>query len=253
VGPIQPPASIWRAVEDGLAAWVVRRVVLDLTAAPEWMAHRHSLPVRGVAGRRLAGGESGRQSPEWRSFVLRLAPGCGSRFPQGQDKTIKQQKRGVRIATTSDEVDTYLASERTCRVATVGPNGPHVAPLWFVWDGTFLWLNSMVNSQRWADLAREPNIAVVIDSGMEFWELRGVEITGKAESVGDVPRSTSPNGGLARPELLFAQKYGRTDSFIPDGRHAWLRITPSKVMSWDFRKNPGLWPDSRNPSLGDSS
>jgi hypothetical protein len=23
---------------------------------------------------------------------------------------------------------------------------------------------------------------------------------------------------------------------IHDGRHAWLRITPGKIVSWDFRK-----------------
>jgi hypothetical protein len=25
-----------------------------------------------------------------------------------------------------------------------------------------------------------------------------------------------------------------------DGRHAWLRITPEKITSWDFRKIAGL-------------
>ena len=144
---------------------------------------------------------------------------------------------------TADEVDAYLANERTCRVATIGPDGPHVTPLWFVWDGSHLWLNSMVNSQRWADVTVQPSVAVVIDSGTEFWELHGVEITGQAEPVGDIPRSTSPDESLARPELLFARKYIGTDTFAPDGRHSWLRITPSKLISWDFRKNPRLRPE----------
>jgi hypothetical protein len=26
----------------------------------------------------------------------------------------------------------------------------------------------------------------------------------------------------------------------PDGRHAWLRLTPEKLVSWDFRKLAGL-------------
>jgi hypothetical protein len=26
------------------------------------------------------------------------------------------------------------------------------------------------------------------------------------------------------------------DEFVYDGRHAWLRITPTKIASWDFRK-----------------
>jgi hypothetical protein len=29
---------------------------------------------------------------------------------------------------------------------------------------------------------------------------------------------------------------------IHDGRHAWLRITPAKITSWDFRKLATLPP-----------
>ena len=80
-----------------------------------------------------------------------------------------RQRRGRAIAMTPAEVDEFLAAERTCRVATASRDGrPHVAPLWFVWDGTSLWLNSVVRSQRWTDLARDPRIAVVVDAGVQF-------------------------------------------------------------------------------------
>lgn len=147
------------------------------------------------------------------------------------------QRRGRAIAMTPEEVGEFLAAERTCRVASVGADGrPHVAPLWFVWDGVALWLNSIVRSQRWTDLTRDPRVAVVVDTGVEFLELRGVEITGRAEVVGDVPRGAAEHPGLAPVEQAFARKYAGSDSFTPDGRHAWLRITPEKVVSWDFRK-----------------
>ncbi len=138
---------------------------------------------------------------------------------------------------TGEEVDAFLAAERTCRVATVGGDGrPHVAPLWFVWDGAALWLNSLTRSQRWTDLARDPRVAVVVDAGTEYTELRGVEVTGRAEPVGEVPRGTDAHVELAPVEQAFARKYAGTDVYTPDGRHAWLRITPEKLVSWDFRK-----------------
>jgi hypothetical protein len=62
-----------------------------------------------------------------------------------------------------------------------------------------LWLNSLVRSQRWIDLTRDSR-------------------TG--------------------PEALCARKYADTDTFLPDGRHAWLRITPEKLVSRDFRTFP---------------
>lgn len=150
---------------------------------------------------------------------------------------------------TPDEVDAFLAAERTCRVATTGADGrPHVVPLWFVWTGGALWLTSLVRSQRWTDLARDPRIAVVVDTGELYGELRGVEISGSAAPVGDVPRGTEVHPELAGPERLFARKYAgvddlpdrrddqETSGFIPDGRHAWLRVEPEKLVSWDFRK-----------------
>jgi PPOX class probable F420-dependent enzyme len=150
------------------------------------------------------------------------------------------QRRGRAIAMTPEEVEAFLAAERTCRVATVGGDGaPHVAPLWFVWDGASLWLNSIVRSQRWTDLARDPRVAVVVDAGEEFSELRGVEITGRAEPVGDVPRGAAEHPELTPVERAFARRYTGSDTFVPDGRHAWLRITPEKLVSWDFRKLGG--------------
>lgn len=149
---------------------------------------------------------------------------------------MREQRRGARIAMTPQERDQFLSTERTCRVATVGRDGaPHVTPLWFAWDGAALWLTSIVRSQRWVDLERDPRVSVVVDAGEEFMELRGVEISGRAQPVGEVPRRGEPVPDLEEPERLFADKYAG-GQVIHDGRHAWLRIVPEKISSWDFRK-----------------
>ena len=137
---------------------------------------------------------------------------------------------------TPEELDGYLRSARTCRVATVGPGGaPHVSPLWFVWDGEALWLNSIIKSQRWIDIDRDARLGVVIDGGEEFFELHGVELSGTAAVVGDVPRTAEANPDVAEAELLFGDKYSG-GTFYPAGRLAWLRGTPEKIVSWDYRK-----------------
>jgi hypothetical protein len=112
--------------------------------------------------------------------------------------TERAQRRGRAIAMTAAEVDQFLATERTCRVATAGADGrPHVAPLWFVWDGTSLWLSSLVRSQRWTDLMRDPRVAVIVDAGVEYSELRGVELSGTVAPVCS-PTST-PAVSSSRP------------------------------------------------------
>jgi hypothetical protein len=152
-----------------------------------------------------------------------------------------EQRRGRRIAMTPDELDLFLGAERVCRVGTVSANGaPHVSPLWFVWDGSALWLYSIVKSQRWTDIERNPSVSVLVDSGIEYDELCGAELKGRMESVGEIPRTGRPDPDLSIIEQLFGQKYQPGGVFEPDGRHAWLRLTPSTVLSWDFRKLAGL-------------
>jgi hypothetical protein len=149
-----------------------------------------------------------------------------------------EQRRGRRIAMTREEVDAFLAEERTCRVATVGRDGPHATPLWYAWHGGALWLTSVVRSQRWTDLQRDPRVAVVVDAGTSYDELRGVELRGRVEVVGEVPRTGEPVPDLEGPEQLMADRY-MGGTFVHDGRHAWLRMAPDKITSWDFRKRGG--------------
>jgi hypothetical protein len=149
------------------------------------------------------------------------------------------QRRGRVIAMSTGEMDAFLSRERTCRLATLGPGGPHVSPVWFVWAAGALWVYSLTRSQRWADVQRDPSVAAVIDAGHHYAELHGVEIEGEAAVVGPVPRTGDGDPRapeLAEPERLMAGKYFESAEMIYDGRHAWLRITPRKITSWDFRK-----------------
>ncbi|MEU3619343.1 pyridoxamine 5'-phosphate oxidase family protein [Streptomyces sp. NPDC006872] len=150
------------------------------------------------------------------------------------------QRRGRKIMMTSGELDAFLADQRTCRVATVSTDGaPHVSALWFLWDGTALWLYSVVRSKRWADLRRDPRVAIVIDTGEEYDALRGVELSGAVDFVGEAPRTGELCAELDAVETLFARKNFGLDAMPHDGRHAWVRLNPAKIVSWDFRKLGG--------------
>ncbi|HJY03965.1 MAG TPA: pyridoxamine 5'-phosphate oxidase family protein [Streptosporangiaceae bacterium] len=148
----------------------------------------------------------------------------------------RQQRRGRVIAMNGEELTSFLGEQHTCRFATTGPDGPHVAPVWFVWDGQAIWVYSLIRSQRWTNVSRDPRVAVVIDDGHHYHELHGVEIEGQATVVGPVPRTGDEDSPeLVEPERLMSAKYFGAE-MTHDGRHAWLRITPQKIVSWDFRK-----------------
>ncbi|MCC3771752.1 pyridoxamine 5'-phosphate oxidase family protein [Streptomyces sp. UNOC14_S4] len=147
------------------------------------------------------------------------------------------QRRGRRLAMDPGELDAFLTRQRTCRVATVTPRGePRTTPLWFAWDGHALWLYSLVRSRRWTDLRHDPRVAAVIDDGHTYGDLRGAELCGTAQFIGEAPRTGLPCPELDAPEALFAAKYFGTPTMPHDGGHAWLRLKPEKVLSWDFRK-----------------
>jgi Pyridoxamine 5'-phosphate oxidase len=156
------------------------------------------------------------------------------------ETVLATQAKGRRAAMTAEEIDQFLGEERTARIASLKPDGaPHVSPIWFVWDGAAMWFYSIVKSQRWTDVMRDPRVAVVVDEGHEFAELHGLEFRGRLEQVGEVPRTGEQDvQDLAAPERLFAIKYGRSADNVMshDRRHAWLRLRPEKVASWDHRK-----------------
>jgi PPOX class probable F420-dependent enzyme len=152
------------------------------------------------------------------------------------------QRRGRSIAMDAAGLDVFLAGQRTCRVATIGRDGaPHVSPVWFVWHDGALWIYSLTRSQRWTDLQRDPRVAVVADDGHHYGELHGAEFEGAAQPVGPVPRTGGEQAPaeLAEPERQMAAKYFGLPEMLHDGRHAWLKVTPGKITSWDFRKLPG--------------
>jgi hypothetical protein len=152
---------------------------------------------------------------------------------------MKEQKRARRIAMDQAELDAFLGEERMCRLGSVLADGaPHVSPLWFAWDGSALWLHSIVKSQRWTNLVRDPRVSVAVDAGVGYFELRGVELLGRVEVVGDVPRTDVGCPETEVPEQIWADKYSE-GTFVSDGKHAWLRLVPDKIVSWDFRKLGG--------------
>jgi len=154
---------------------------------------------------------------------------------------IREQKRSRAIAMLPAEINAFLAEERVCRIATVQLDGsPHVTPIWFAWDGAAMWFYSIIKSQRWTNATRDPRVSAVVDAGgAEYFQLRGVEMIGEVEAVGEQPRVGTPEPRLVAPEKLFGERYLGGAMAGYDGRHAWLRLQPAKIVSWDFRKLAG--------------
>ncbi|GGQ20667.1 pyridoxamine 5'-phosphate oxidase family protein [Streptomyces mutabilis] len=131
------------------------------------------------------------------------------------------QRRGRKIMMTPGELDAFLTTQRTCRVATASADGtPLVSTLWFARDGSSMWLYSVVRSRALGGPAPRPRVAIVVDPGEEYDELRGAELSGRVQFVGGAPGRGELCTELDFPKTLFARKNFRLEEVSHDGRHA---------------------------------
>ena len=73
-----------------------------------------------------------------------------------------------------------LAETTIVRIGTVTPRGrPHLAPFWFCCDGERIVITTLAN-QTVRNLEANPDVAVLVDLGVDFRDLRGAQIRGRA-------------------------------------------------------------------------
>ena len=152
-------------------------------------------------------------------------------------------KRRDVIRMTDDEMWAFIEERKSLQVATLGKDGsPHLTTLWFaVIDGK-IGFETFTKSQKIVNLKRDPRIAVLVEDGIVYNELRGVSINGRAELTEDPERmlelargvSAKMYPGLAGEALEQAAKQltvKRTGVFIH----------PERIVSWDHRKLSGTY------------
>lgn len=138
------------------------------------------------------------------------------------------------ISLTPEELEEYLTTQRTTRVATVDADGtPHVIPLWFVWVDGVVFLNSTLGNVTVDNILESGRATAVVDDGDTYDALRGVVVTARAARADDDPRVPQAN-------QAWSDKYMGGNP-VPYGawkNRAWFRLDPERIASWDFRKIP---------------
>lgn len=156
--------------------------------------------------------------------------------------------RRNQIRMTTDEVDAYLAAQRTITCATLSSAGrPHLLPLWYVpHTPTRIDCWTFAASQKVRNLQAVPQATVQVESGLSYEELRGVSMECDVEIVDDVER-------VAAIGLALSVRYteGLTAEVAPDGlrdfvtkqaaKRVGLRFRPTRIISWDHGKLGGVY------------
>jgi PPOX class probable F420-dependent enzyme len=153
-------------------------------------------------------------------------------------------RRG-QITLSDDEQRELIESERIVVVASFGPRGwPHLMPLWYVPREGEIWIYTYAKSQKVRNLERDPRATLLIETGHEYAELRGLMVEAEAQIERDI-ETVFP---LA--ERLTLRYADGLDSLEGDARDALkqqaakrvaVRFEAVRTSTWDHRKLGGTY------------
>jgi PPOX class probable F420-dependent enzyme len=153
-------------------------------------------------------------------------------------------RRG-QIKLTEDERRELVESGRIVVVSSLGPRGwPHVMPLWYVPREGEIWVWTYAKSQKVRNLERDPRATLLIETGTEYNELRGVQIEAEAELIRDTDRVVEFAKELT---IRYSEGISSVEGDTAAGLEAQapkrvaIHFHPRRIATWDHRKLGGTY------------
>lgn len=143
------------------------------------------------------------------------------------------------VKLTEAELEDFLATNMKVQVATNGPDGqPHLTTLFYVMvDGQmFFWTYG--KSQKILNLRRDPRITCLVEDGVDYFELRGATIFGKARLIEDYDTLVDLGGRVAKVMANGEDLGDFGDQIVAQQatKRVGVIVEPDHIASWDHRK-----------------
>jgi PPOX class probable F420-dependent enzyme len=149
------------------------------------------------------------------------------------------------IKLTEEEQHELIESERIVVVTSMGPRGwPHVMPLWYVPRDDEIWIWTYAKSQKVKNLERDPRTTLLIETGFEYQELRGIQIEAEAELIRDHDSVVEFANDLT---IRYTEGIDSIEGDAAAGLEAQapkrvaIHFHPKRTASWDHRKLGGRY------------
>jgi PPOX class probable F420-dependent enzyme len=153
--------------------------------------------------------------------------------------------RRDQIKLTPAEQAELLASERVVVVSSIGPRGwPHSMPLWYVVRDGEVWVWTYAKSQKVRNLERDPRATLLIETGHEYTELRGIQIEAVAELIRDPERVVDYAKEMTVRyaegiESVEGDAAAALEAQAP--KRVAIRFEAKRTATWDHRKLGGTY------------
>lgn len=146
------------------------------------------------------------------------------------------------------DIEKFLAERNVIRVATIRKDGsPHISPLWYYWDGIYLWLVLGKGAHPRAhinNLRRDPRMEAVIDIDLRLThgpnaDCKGVLLRGRAQLSEDPKLQREMTEKILRK--FFGPKGSKfVNGALADGAQGLNRVVvkmkPDVLLGWDMTK-----------------
>jgi PPOX class probable F420-dependent enzyme len=146
-------------------------------------------------------------------------------------------KQRDRVAMTPAEVTAFLEANRKLQLATINRDGtPHLVTMYYVMlDGQIAFWTYR-SSQKARNLARDPRIACLVETGNGYFDLRGVQVQGVVTITEDPAEVLAIGRRIAAVTLNMHE--GLADDYVEHTAPKRLGyvVEPTRIVSWDHSK-----------------
>ncbi|WP_229074258.1 pyridoxamine 5'-phosphate oxidase family protein [Actinoplanes sp. DH11] len=146
-------------------------------------------------------------------------------------------KQRETVSMTGDEISGLLSAARKTHLATINPDGtPHLVTMFFgLTEGRVAFWTYRA-SQKAVNLTRDPRLTCLVETGEDYFELRGVQLTGVARRIDDLAGVTGV-GRLIAARMPDVPR-DALDAYVTQAarKRCAFVVEPHRVVSWDHRK-----------------
>jgi PPOX class probable F420-dependent enzyme len=149
-------------------------------------------------------------------------------------KGINQRSK---IRMTDEEIDEFLHQKHTMSLASINADGSiHLVAMWYGFIDGAIGFETKAKSQKVQNLRRDDRLTVLVEDGLKYEELRGVELAGRGEVIEDPEQ-------LFRLGVSVFERY--QGPYTPEmkpyvdamlNKRVLVTLRPERVVSWDHRK-----------------
>ena len=142
------------------------------------------------------------------------------------------------IRLTPDEQTAFLRGNRKCALATMDRDGfPHLTAMNYVLRDGAIYMTSYGKAQKIVNIRRDPKVAIMVEAGSTYAELKGVMLRGSCEIIED-PAAVDEVFGWMAEQRGETRSPGASRS-AP--KRVVLKIVPQKTVTWDHSKLGGRY------------